>query len=234
MGPQVFHGAVERIKSYVAIARREGATVFTGGGNQNSRAHFRTALLSANNFQRRGQFDAGGPGRNFWTRDMRDHFQRRRRPAASANDTMYGLSAASGHATYAGPSLRARRQSRHCLDQYLQHDECASRLVLQAVGLWTKRWASTRWTFTHRSKSVWIVLSGKPIGWLGSDRIARVRCSVVYLCSCNRCGIRARSALLTDRESGKCFLNIRLQHDRTVCERKILNAHAPLAFMKSH
>src|SRR5256885_4736523 len=94
MGPQVSEEQLNRIKSYVGIAREEGATVFTGGGSPQlegalqSGYFFQPTIFSdVDNKMRVAQEEIFGPVSSVITFKDDDELIQK------ANDTIYGLSA---------------------------------------------------------------------------------------------------------------------------------------------
>src|SRR5207247_7106396 len=94
MGPQVSEEQLNRIKSYVSIARDEGATVFAGGEQPKLEGAFQngyffqpTIFSDVDNSMRVAQEEIFGPVSCAITFKNDDDLLRQ------ANDTMYGLSA---------------------------------------------------------------------------------------------------------------------------------------------
>src|SRR5438034_563974 len=94
MGPQVSVEQLDKIKSYVEIAREEGATVFAGGSPPQLEPQFRngyffqpTIFSDVKNSMRVAQEEIFGPVSSVITFDNDDDLIRQ------ANETMYGLSA---------------------------------------------------------------------------------------------------------------------------------------------
>src|SRR2546430_15572570 len=94
MGPQVSEEQLNRIKSYVGIARDEGATVLTGGGSPQLDPQFQngyffqpTIFSDVDNKMRVAQEEIFGPVSSVITFKDDDELIQK------ANDTIYGLSA---------------------------------------------------------------------------------------------------------------------------------------------
>jgi acyl-CoA reductase-like NAD-dependent aldehyde dehydrogenase len=169
MGPQVSAEQLNRIKGYVDIAREEGATVLTGGATPQLDPQFQngyffqpTIFSDVDNKMRVAQEEIFGPVSSVITFTDDDELIQK------ANDTIYGLSAG----IWTRDITRAHRFARAVKAGVVwsntfnmmtaaspfggdQHSGYGREMGRHALELYTQ------------VKSVWVDLSGKPIGWFG-------------------------------------------------------------------
>lgn len=169
MGPQVSAEQLARIKDYVAIAQSEGASVLTGGASpdlsgdlQNGYFFTPTILDNVTNNMRVAQEEIFGPVASVIT------FENEADLVKMANDTLYGLAAA----IWTSDLTRAHRFAKQVkagvvwLNTYgilnaaspfggYKQSGYGRELGKNALDLYTQ------------TKSVWVDLSGRPMGWFG-------------------------------------------------------------------
>jgi acyl-CoA reductase-like NAD-dependent aldehyde dehydrogenase len=169
MGPQVSMEQLNRIKSYVAIAREEGATVFAGGGQpalegalQNGYFFQPTIFSEVNNSMRVAQEEIFGPVSCAITFKDDDDLLRQ------ANDTMYGLSAGiwTSNITRAHRFARAVKAGTVWINTYNMMNAASPFGGYKQSGYGREMGKHALELYTQ-TKSVWVDLSGKPIGWYG-------------------------------------------------------------------
>src|SRR5437667_2389938 len=169
MGPQVSMEQLDKIKSYVAIAREEGATVFSGGAAPELEGAFQngyffqpTIFSEVDNTMRVAQEEIFGPVTSVITFENDDDLLRQ------ANETMYGLP----EGIWTRDIKRAHRFAKGVkagvvwINTYnmfnaaspfggYKHSAYGREMGKHALELYTQ------------VKSVWVDLSGKPIVWFG-------------------------------------------------------------------
>jgi acyl-CoA reductase-like NAD-dependent aldehyde dehydrogenase len=169
MGPQVSQEQLDRIKGYVTIARGEGATVFAGGEPPQLAEAFQqgyffqpTIFCDVNNRMRVAQEEIFGPVSSVITfKDEKDLMQQ-------ANDTIYGLSAG----IWTRDIVRAHRFARDVkagvvwINTFNMFNAAVPFGGFKQSGYGREMGKHALELYTH-VKSVWVDLSGKPIGWFG-------------------------------------------------------------------
>jgi betaine-aldehyde dehydrogenase len=169
MGPQVSQEQLDRIKGYVAIAREEGATVFAGGEPPQLEEAFQkgyffqpTIFCDVNNRMRVAQEEIFGPVSSVITfTDETDLLKQ-------ANDTIYGLSAG----IWTRDIVRAHRFAREVkagvvwINTFNMFNAAVPFGGFKQSGHGREMGKHALELYTH-IKSVWVDLSGKPIGWFG-------------------------------------------------------------------
>jgi acyl-CoA reductase-like NAD-dependent aldehyde dehydrogenase len=169
MGPQVSMEQLDRIKSYVGIARGEGATVLTGGdapqleeGFQNGYFFRPTIFSECNNQMRVAQEEIFGPVTSVITFKDEDDLLKQ------ANDTIYGLSAG----IWTRDIVRAHRFARGIkagviwINTFNMFNAASPFGGYKQSGYGREMGKHALQLYTQ-VKSVWVDLSGKPIGWFG-------------------------------------------------------------------
>jgi betaine-aldehyde dehydrogenase len=169
MGPQVSMEQLNKIKSYVGIAREEGATVFAGGQAPQLEGAFQngyffqpTIFSEVNNTMRVAQEEIFGPVTSVITFDNDDDLLRQ------ANDTMYGLSAG----IWTRDITRAHRFAKGVkagvvwINTYNMFNAASPFGGYKQSGYGREMGKHALELYTQ-VKSVWVDLSGKPIGWFG-------------------------------------------------------------------
>jgi betaine-aldehyde dehydrogenase len=170
MGPQVSEEQLTRIRSYVDIARGEGATVFTGGGKPELEGNFKngyffqpTVFSEVNNSMRVAQEEIFGPVASAITfKDEKDLIRQ-------ANDTIYGLSAG----IWTKDITRAHRFAKEIkagtvwINTFNMMNAASPFGGYKQSGYGREMGKHALELYTH-VKSVWVDLSGKPIGWYGN------------------------------------------------------------------
>ncbi len=169
MGPQVSEEQLNRIKGYVDIARNEGATVFAGGARPELEPEFQngfffqpTIFSDVNNSMRVAQEEIFGPVTSVITFKDEDDLIKQ------ANDTIFGLSAGiwTRDITRAHRFARAIKAGTVWINTFnmfnaaspfggYKHSGYGREMGKHALELYTQ------------IKSVWVDLSGKPMGWYG-------------------------------------------------------------------
>jgi acyl-CoA reductase-like NAD-dependent aldehyde dehydrogenase len=169
MGPQVSQEQLDRIKGYVDIARGEGATVFAGGeppkleeAFQNGYFFQPTIFCDVKNSMRVAQEEIFGPVSSVITfKDESDLLEQ-------ANDTIYGLSAG----IWTRDIVRAHRFAREVkagvvwINTFNMFNAAVPFGGFKQSGHGREMGKHALELYTH-IKSVWVDLSGKPIGWFG-------------------------------------------------------------------
>ncbi len=169
MGPQVSSEQLDRIKSYVDIAKNEGATVLAGGCPPQLDADFQkgfffqpTIFTEVKNSMRVAQEEIFGPVTSVITFKDEDDLIKQ------ANDTIFGLSAGiwTKDITRAHRFARAIKAGTVWINTFnmfnaaspfggYKHSGYGREMGKHALELYTQ------------VKSVWVDLSGKPMGWYG-------------------------------------------------------------------
>jgi len=169
MGPQVSQEQLDKIKSYVGIAREEGATVFSGGelpklegAFQNGYFFQPTIFSDVNNSMRVAQEEIFGPVSSVISFDNDDDLIRQ------ANDTLYGLSAGiwTSDITRAHRFARAVKAGVVWINTYNMMNAASPFGGYKQSGYGREMGKHALELYTQ-VKSVWVDLSGKPIGWFG-------------------------------------------------------------------
>ncbi|HEV2883146.1 MAG TPA: aldehyde dehydrogenase family protein [Pyrinomonadaceae bacterium] len=170
MGPQVSAEQLARIRSYVDIARGEGATVFTGGGTPELEGNFKngyffqpTVFSDVQNSMRVAQEEIFGPVASAITfKDEKDLIRQ-------ANDTIYGLSAG----IWTKDITRAHRFAKEIkagtvwINTFNMMNAASPFGGYKQSGYGREMGKHALELYTN-VKSVWVDLSGKPIGWYGN------------------------------------------------------------------
>ena len=170
MGPQVSAEQLARIKSYVDIARGEGATVFAGGAQPELEGSFKngyffrpTVFSEVQNTMRVAQEEIFGPVVSVITfTDEKDLLRQ-------ANDTIYGLSAG----IWTKDITRAHRFAKEVkagtvwINTFNMMNAASPFGGYKQSGYGREMGRHALELYTH-VKSVWVDLSGKPIGWYGN------------------------------------------------------------------
>jgi acyl-CoA reductase-like NAD-dependent aldehyde dehydrogenase len=170
MGPQVSCEQLDRIKGYVGIARSEGATVFSGGeapqldeGFKNGYFFKPTIFSEVNNQMRVAQEEIFGPVSSVITFTDEDDLLKQ------ANDTIYGLSAG----IWTRDIVRAHRFARNIkagviwINTFNMFNAASPFGGFKQSGYGREMGKHALQLYTQ-VKSVWVDLSGKPIGWFGN------------------------------------------------------------------
>src|SRR6266542_596477 len=169
MGPQVSEEQLNRIKSYVGIAREEGATVLTGGEQPKLEGAFQngyffqpTIFSDVDNRMRVAQEEIFGPVSSVITFDNDDELIRQ------ANETMYGLSAGiwTRDITRAHRFARAIKAGVVWINTFNMMNAASPFGGYKQSGYGREMGKHALELYTQ-VKSVWVDLSGKPIGWFG-------------------------------------------------------------------
>jgi len=169
MGPQVSMEQLNKIRSYVGIAREEGATVLSGGQSiqlegafQNGYFFQPTIFSEVNNSMRVAQEEIFGPVSSVITFDNDDDLLRQ------ANETMYGLSAGiwTSNITRAHRFARAVKAGVVWINTFNMMNAASPFGGYKQSGYGREMGKHALELYTQ-VKSVWVDLSGKPIGWFG-------------------------------------------------------------------
>ena len=170
MGPQVSEEQLNRIKSYVDIAREEGATVFTRRRIAATRsAEFKngyffqpTIFSDVDNKMRVAQEEIFGPVTSVITFKDEDELIQK------ANDTIYGLSAGiwTQNITRAHRFAKAIKAGVVWINTYNMMNAASPFGGYKQSGYGREMGKHALDLYTQ-VKSVWVDLSGKPIGWFG-------------------------------------------------------------------
>jgi len=169
MGPQVSQEQLNRIKSYVDIARAEGANVLTGGCQPQLEGEFQkgyffqpTIFSDVRNTMRVAQEEIFGPVVSVITfKDENDLIQQ-------ANEIIYGLSAG----IWTRDITRAHRFAREIkagvvwINTFNMMNAASPFGGYKQSGYGREMGKHALEMYTQ-VKSVWVDLSGKPIGWFG-------------------------------------------------------------------
>src|SRR3982751_4238913 len=169
MGPQVSEEQLAKIRSYVGVARDEGATVFAGGESPELGPEFKngyffqpTIFSNVDNSMRVAQEEIFGPVSCAITFKDDDDLLRQ------ANDTMYGLSAGiwTRDITRAHRFARAVKAGTVWINTYNMMNAASPFGGYKQSGYGREMGKHALELYTQ-VKSVWVDLSGKPIGWFG-------------------------------------------------------------------
>lgn len=169
MGPQVSAEQLSRIKGYVDIARGEGATVLSGGGSPELEDEFKkgfffqpTIFGEVQNTMRVAQEEIFGPVASVITFKDEDDLIKQ------ANDTIYGLSAG----IWTRDIVRAHRFAKEVkagviwINTFNMMNAASPFGGYKQSGYGREMGKHALEMYTQ-VKSVWVDLSGKPIGWFG-------------------------------------------------------------------
>jgi acyl-CoA reductase-like NAD-dependent aldehyde dehydrogenase len=169
MGPQVSAEQLERIKGYVDIAREEGATVLTGGappaleGDLSNGYFFQPTIFGeVKNTMRVAQEEIFGPVTSVITFTGEEDLIRQ------ANETVFGLSAGiwTKDITRAHRFARAIRAGTVWINTFNMFNAASPFGGFKQSGYGREMGRHALELYTQ-VKSVWVDLSGKPIGWYG-------------------------------------------------------------------
>ena len=169
MGPQVSEEQLNRIKSYVDVAREEGATVLTGGASPNLEGAFQkgyffspTIFAEVKNNMRVAQEEIFGPVVSVISFKDEDDLIKQ------AHDTIYGLSAG----IWTKDITRAHRFAKEIkagvvwINTYNMFNAASPFGGYKQSGYGREMGRHALDLYTQ-VKSVWVDLSGRPIGWFG-------------------------------------------------------------------
>jgi acyl-CoA reductase-like NAD-dependent aldehyde dehydrogenase len=169
MGPQVSAEQLNRIKGYVDIARSEGAAVVAGGASPQLDASFKggyfftpTIFDDVKNNMRVAQEEIFGPVVSVITFTDEDDLIKQ------ANDTIYGLSAG----IWTRDITRAHRFAREIkagvvwINTFNMFNAASPFGGYKQSGYGREMGRHALDLYTQ-VKSVWVDLSGRPIGWFG-------------------------------------------------------------------
>ena len=169
MGPQVSREQLDRIKGYMEIGRAEGATVFSGGESPKLDAAFQngyffqpTIFSEVNNRMRVAQEEIFGPVVSVIPFKDEDELIKQ------ANDTIFGLSAG----IWTRDIVRAHRFAREIkagvvwINTFNMFNAASPFGGYKQSGYGREMGKHALDLYTQ-IKSVWVDLSGKPIGWFG-------------------------------------------------------------------
>jgi acyl-CoA reductase-like NAD-dependent aldehyde dehydrogenase len=169
MGPQVSEVQLNRIKGYVDIAREEGATVMIGGGSPKLEGDFQngyffqpTIFGDVKNQMRVAQEEIFGPVTCAITFKDEDDLIKQ------ANDTIFGLSAG----IWTQDITRAHRFAKKVhagvvwINTFNMFNAASPFGGFKQSGYGREMGKHALELYTQ-VKSVWVDLSGKPIGWFG-------------------------------------------------------------------
>jgi acyl-CoA reductase-like NAD-dependent aldehyde dehydrogenase len=169
MGPQVSEEQLNRIKGYMDIAREEGATVLTGGEPPALEGDFKngyffqpTIFGEVKNQMRVAQEEIFGPV------TCAIAFEDEEDLLKQANETIYGLSAG----IWTKDITRAHRFAKNVhagtvwINTFNMFNAASPFGGFKQSGYGREMGKHALELYTH-IKSVWVDLSGKPIGWYG-------------------------------------------------------------------
>ncbi|MGH8537197.1 MAG: aldehyde dehydrogenase family protein [Gammaproteobacteria bacterium] len=169
MGPQVSKEQLDRIQSYVGIAREEGASVVTGGETPKLEGGFQrgyffqpTIFSDVSNTMRVAQEEIFGPVTSVITFKDEDDLIKQ------ANQTIYGLSAG----IWTRDVVRAYRFAKAIkagviwINTFNMFNAASPFGGYKQSGYGREMGKHALDLYTQ-IKSVWVDLSGKPIGWFG-------------------------------------------------------------------
>jgi aldehyde dehydrogenase (NAD+) len=171
MGPQVSEEQLNRIKGYVDIARSEGANVLAGGASPELEGDFQkgyffrpTIFSDVKNNMRVAQEEIFGPVVSVISFKDEDDLLKQ------ANDTIYGLSAG----IWTQNLTRAHRFAKEIkagvvwINTYNMFNAASPFGGYKQSGYGREMGRHALDLYTQ-VKSVWVDLSGKPIGWFGNS-----------------------------------------------------------------
>ncbi len=170
MGPQVSAEQLNRIKSYCEIATGEGATIFAGGCSPQLEEKFQngyffqpTIFSEVKNEMRVAQEEIFGPVTSVITFSDEEDLIRQ------ANQTIYGLSAGiwTRDITRAHRFARAIKAGVVWINTYNMFNAAVPFGGYKQSGYGREMGRHALDLYTQ-VKSVWVDLSGKPIGWFGN------------------------------------------------------------------
>jgi len=169
MGPQVSREQLDRIKNYMDIGRAEGATVFAGGESPKLEGAFQngyffqpTIFSEVNNQMRVAQEEIFGPVVSVIPFKDEDELIKQ------ANDTIFGLSAG----IWTRDIVRAHRFAKEIkagvvwINTFNMFNAASPFGGYKQSGYGREMGKHALELYTQ-VKSVWVDLSGKPIGWFG-------------------------------------------------------------------
>ena len=169
MGPQVSEEQLNKIKGYVGIARGEGATVLAGGESPHLEGEFQrgyffqpTIFSEVKNEMRVAQEEIFGPVTSVITFKDEDDLIKQ------ANQTVYGLSAG----IWTRDIVRAHRFAKEIkagvvwINTFNMFNAASPFGGYKQSGYGREMGKHALELYTQ-VKSVWVDLSGKPIGWFG-------------------------------------------------------------------
>jgi acyl-CoA reductase-like NAD-dependent aldehyde dehydrogenase len=169
MGPQVSEEQLDRIKSYVRIGQEEGARVLTGGEPAKLEGAFQngyffqpTIFAEVKNQMRIAQEEIFGPVVSVITFKDEDDLIKQ------ANETIYGLSAG----IWTHDITRAHRFAKEIragvvwINTFNMFNAASPFGGYKQSGYGREMGKHALELYTQ-VKSVWVDLSGKPIGWFG-------------------------------------------------------------------
>ena len=169
MGPQVSEEQLNRIKGYVDIAKGEGATVLAGGCPPSLEGDFQkgfffqpTIFGDVTNSMRVAQEEIFGPVVSIITFDGEEDLIRQ------ANEVVYGLSAGiwTKDITRAHRFAKAIKAGVVWINTYNMFNAASPFGGYKQSGYGREMGKHALEMYTQ-TKSVWVDLSGKPIGWYG-------------------------------------------------------------------
>ncbi|HEX8723208.1 MAG TPA: aldehyde dehydrogenase family protein [Pyrinomonadaceae bacterium] len=169
MGPQVSEEQLNRIKGYVDIAKGEGATVLSGGCPPQLEGDFQkgyffqpTIFGEVKNTMRVAQEEIFGPVVSVITFEDEDDLIKQ------ANEVVYGLSAGiwTKDITRAHRFARAVKAGTVWINTYNMFNAASPFGGYKQSGYGREMGKHALEMYTQ-VKSVWVDLSGKPIGWFG-------------------------------------------------------------------
>ena len=169
MGPQVSEEQLNRIKGYVDIARSEGAAVVAGGAAPQLDASFQrgyfftpTIFDDVKNNMRVAQEEIFGPVVSVITFKDEDDLIKQ------ANDTIYGLSAGiwTRYITRAHRFAREIKAAVVWINTFNMFNAASPFGGYKQSGYGREMGRHALDLYTQ-VKSVWVDLSGRPIGWFG-------------------------------------------------------------------
>lgn len=172
MGPQVSEEQLNRIKGYVDIAKSEGANVVVGGQQPDLEGDFRkgyffrpTIFGDVKNEMRVAQEEIFGPVVSVLSFKDEDDLLKQ------ANDTVYGLSAGiwTKDITRAHRFARAVKAGVVWINTYNMFNAASPFGGYKQSGYGREMGRHALDLYTQ-VKSVWVDLSGKPIGWFGNGK----------------------------------------------------------------
>jgi betaine-aldehyde dehydrogenase len=170
MGPQVSEEQLNRIKGYVDIAKGEGAQVLTGGCPPQLEGEFQNGFFfqptifgDVKNSMRVAQEEIFGPVVSVITFEDEDELIKQ------ANEIVYGLSAGiwTKDITRAHRFAKAVKAGVVWINTYNMFNAASPFGGYKQSGYGREMGKHALEMYTH-VKSVWVDLSGKPIGWFGN------------------------------------------------------------------